>query len=287
MSAKTESIGKKKKVWKAVNVVLNALLICTLSVASQLIYNYNRYRSFFVIGDSMYPFFNGESTRTNLETGAVETKDTHNGDWGNYDDTHYSYTCDYGLLDDRDDFLTRTNRFDVVVAYFDNDYSLETSSLKDTNSHGAKIKRLYAFPGESLYFDEEGRFFLKEVGKNDYEEIPQNESIVKDGHLKETTIDAKYATKEHPTTLKEGEYFVVGDNRRVGKSNDSRQQGPIGRMHFENDRYPFGSFYLRGRIVAITGKARIDVKYDEDGTKSISSTPILSSFYFPWEIKEL
>lgn len=277
----------KKFILKIADVFLMGLLIVTLSISGQIVYEYNRYRSFFVSGDSMYPFLNYDATRTDKKTGTLEDSNHHDGDWGDYDNPAYSYTCDYGLLDDKDGFLKRIHRFDIVVSYFDSDYSLPDQALKDDLSHTAKIKRIYGFPGESLYFDENGSFFLKENGADDFQEIPQNPAIVQDGHLAETNEGGPYAKKDNPVTLKEDEFFVVGDNRRVGKSKDSRSEGPLGRMHYENPSYPSGSFYIRGRIVAITGMASLEVKYNEEGKKTIEHRLIYSSLRFPWAIKEL
>lgn len=277
----------KKIVARVIDAFLMSLLLVTLSISGQIVYEYNRYRPFLVSGDSMYPFLNYDATRKEIATGTLEDKSSHDGDWGDYDNPAYSYTCDYGLLDDKDGFLNRISRFDIVVTYFDSDYSLEEQGLKSSLSHSPKIKRIYGFPGESLYFDKNGSFFLKENGASEFKEIPQHQSIVDDGHLKETNDGGDYGTEESPITLNEEEYFVVGDNRRVGKSRDSRSEGPIGRMHQSDSRYPSGSFYLRGKIVAITGKASLEVKYNAEGEKTIDYSLVYSSLLFPWAIKEL
>ena len=277
--------SKRKIVWRIVNAFALALLVLTFSISGQIIYEYKRYRPFYVSGDSMYPFFNKDATRTNVETGVTET--SHDGDWGDYDNPAYSYVCDYGLLDDKDGFKERLSRFDVVMAYFDDDYSLSEGGLISGYAHAPKIKRLYGFPGESLYFDDTGSLFLKEKDETEYRYLPQMQCVVDDGHLLETTIGARYATKDNPVVLGEDEYFLVGDNRRVGKSNDCREKGPIGRKHNENSHYPSGSFFIRGRVVALTGKASIEVKYDEKGNKEIKDRLIYSSLLFPWAIQEL
>ncbi len=282
--AKKQQTSKRKIVRRIVNGLALLLLVATLSTAGQLIYEYNRYRSFFVSGDSMYPFFNGEATRTNLETGEVEKNV--DGSWGDYDEDGYSYVCDYGLLDDKDGFIDRLERFDIVMSYFDDDYSLETHSLINDETHAPKIKRLYGFPGESLYFSKEGKLYIKGKEESDYRYYAQNELIEKDGYLSQTTSYAKYATESNPVTLGEDEYFLVGDNRRIGRSNDSRFRGPIGRSHNLNPDYPSGSFFLRGKIVAITGKVNLVIKY-VDGKKTAENKLIYSSLLFPWSIVEL
>lgn len=286
-SSKKKKEGKKKPIWRVLNFFASFLLILTLGATSQILYEYNRYKSFYVSGDSMYPFFNKDATRTNLSSGLKEDYSSHDGDWGNYNDPRYKYTCDYGLLDEKDDFKEKIQRFDVVMAYFDSDYDVENGKFFDDDSHAAKIKRVYAFPFESLYFDSEGNFFLKKAGENDYKEVRQLDILYDDNHLKETTIGAKYATENNPLTLKEGEYFLIGDNRREGKSNDSRYEGPIGKMHSSDSRYPFGKDLIKGKIIAITGSATIEVKYDNDGKLITSSNVNLGTILFPWRYKEL
>lgn len=284
---KSKSSRYKRNITKCLDILIAILLVIFFSLGGQLLYQYTRYRSFYVSGDSMYPFLNYEATRTNKNTGIIENKNSHDGDWGNYDNCDYAYTCDYGLLDDKDGFLNRIKRFDIVVTYFDSDYSLDNNDLISDSSHEAKIKRIYAFPGESLYFDDDGSFFLKENDNNEFKKIEQNSVIVNDGHLADTNTNSIYATKENPVFLKEGEYFVVGDNRRPGKSRDSRIEGPIGSKHFINENYPMGSYYIRGKVVAILGKTSLEINIDDNGNKIIQNHLVYSSLYFPWAIKEL
>lgn len=273
--------NKRKIFRKTINAVALSLLTLTLSASAQIVYEYNRYRPFFVSGDSMYPFFNKDATRKNLSTGE-ETKNE-DGSWGDYDEANYSYVCDYGLLDEKDGFIDGLERFDIVMAYFDDDYSLSSGEFISS----PKIKRLYGLPGESLYFSSIGELYVKEKGMNEYRYIRQNEYIEEDGHLEETTVGAKYATENNPVTLGENEYFLVGDNRRVNRSNDSRFKGPIGRAHNNDERYPSGSSFIKGKIVAITGKASLEVKYNDEGKKVSDSHLIYSSLLFPWAIKEI
>ena len=284
MGKKKKQISKRKIVGDIVNGAALLLLIATSSIASQLVYEYNRYSPFFVSGDSMYPFFNASATRTNLSTG--EKENNIDGSWGDYDEAGYSYTCDYGLLDCKDGFINRLERFDIVMSYFDDDYSLAGGALFDDDSHAAKIKRLYGFPGESLYFTDEGKLYIKEKGENEYRYFAQEQLLEQDGHLAETTFNVKYGSEENPVMLGEDEYFLVGDNRRSGRSNDSRYRGPIGRAHNLNPSYPSGSYFLRGKIIALTGKADLTIKY-ENGKKVAESKLIYSSLLLPWDIKQI
>ncbi len=284
MEKRKKHAPKRKIIREIVNGIALLLLVLTLSAASQLVYEYNRYRPFFVSGDSMYPFFNSEAIRVNLATGEKESHS--DGNWGDYNEAGYSYICDYGLLDDKDGFIDRLERFDIVMSYFDDDYSLEDGTLYSGDNHAPKIKRLYAFPGESLYFTDEGKLYIKEKGEKEYRYFAQNELIEQDGHLAETSLNAKYGSESNPVTLGDDEYFLVGDNRRSGKSNDSRFRGPIGRSHNLNPSYPSGSYFLRGKIIALTGKINLTIKY-VNGKKVAESKLIYSSLLFPWDIKQI
>lgn len=100
----------------------------------------------------------------------------------------------YNTLDGKEIMLlwkiNKLERFDIVVAKTEDD---------------TLIKRLYAFPGETIEC-KNGKIYI-----NDSE------------------IDDKYAFGEtsdfSKVTLKENEYFLMGDNRLV--SLDSRRIGPI------------------------------------------------------------
>jgi signal peptidase I len=246
-----------------------------ISVSSQIIYDYSRYVSFYVSGDSMYPTFNKEATRS--KNGVSETASSHHGDWGDYDDVDYDYICDYGLMDNRGDFVSSLKRFDIVACYFNDDYS----SLGTLNEGAEmKVKRLYGFPGETIYFSSSGDFYV------DGEKAEQPSIIVNDGHLSDTATGIGYGKQTSPLHLREGEYYVVGDNRRVGDSLDSRSssEGPLGRLHYdENGLLPLGNEMIKGKAVAIIGLSKLS--YNEKGVASHSL--VWTSMRAPWDIKYL
>jgi hypothetical protein len=79
---------------------------------------------------------------------------------------------------------------------------------------------------------------------------------------------------------------VVGDNRRVGDSLDSRSssEGPLGRLHYdENGLLPLGNEMIKGKAVAIIGLSKLS--YNEKGVASHSL--VWTSMCAPWDIKYL
>lgn len=95
------------------------------------------------------------------------------------------------------------------------------------------IKRIIGMPGETVQI-KDGYVYID--GERLLSDIYGNE-LIKDPQ-----------TAADPITLKENEYFVMGDNRLEGQSNDSRNFGPItkddivGHAFFRI--YPFSDFGL-------------------------------------------
>lgn len=247
-------LGKKGRFsWKkhakaGLKAFLAVLIAFLLSVGSQILYWRYAYGTFLVNGSSMYPTLNHDAEMW------VDGKlsDIPSADIGAFDGgAGTEYVCDFGLMDDSPDFRDSLERFSVVITYFDDDF--RNGDL--LSGAAPKIKRIVGLPGETIQIDDSGSLFV------DGEEVPQDfvpewgEEYFQD-HLHETGAVA-------PITLGEDEYFLLGDNRAKGASDDSRIEGPI------------SSSSLVGRAVAVLGRS---VYRAYDGSTSFRS------YRWPWEV---
>ena len=137
---------------------------------------------------------------------------------------------DFGIMDTHSIALNNLKRFDIISTYYAKDYD-DSGALKINATK--KIKRIIALPGEEFKI-ENGSLSVKENGvykKYDYP-VKIEETNVKD-------------TKE---TLKENEYWVLGDNRTHSNDSASSDVGPIKKE------------YIIGKLIAIEGRATLKLK---------------------------
>lgn len=130
---------------------------------------------------------------------------------GNSMESNFS-NGEFGLADKQLYKITKLKRFDVVVIEQDKEYI---------------VKRVVGLPNETIEYK-------NGVLKVNNEVI--NESFISDNTKSETNRDGL----EISITLKENEYYVLGDNRYT--SYDSRNFGPV---DFDN---------IKGRLFVIYGQ---------------------------------
>lgn len=99
--------------------------------------------------------------------------------------------------------LTGIDRFDIVI-------------FEEKGYDERLVKRVIGLPGETVRF-EKGVLYINGE-KVDQDFIPEELAA---------QTDTPYYNDTFECTLKDDEYYVVGDNRAHGKSADSRYFGPI------------------------------------------------------------
>ncbi len=247
-----------------------------LSVFGQSTYDFTRYKRFYVNGESMYPTLNKDIKIRENGNDVQDIGKTYLV--GSFSLKSHSYLCDYGLMDSSSSFKNDIKRFSIVVTYYNSD--LNESSAKD----GAelKIKRVIGMPGESLYFDSEGLLYIKGKGENAFSLVNQDFYNISSWNdeskeflsnvVKQTNIGSNYANgEENLITLGNDEYFLVGDNRIEGCSNDSRSIGPVNEKCFV------------GRVVTIIGKCWFSIDDNGKNQESIDLTTLI----MPWRLEML
>jgi signal peptidase I len=257
--------------------------VAVISISAQVTYDYTRYQSFYVNGESMYPALNKNVSKvvTGTSTPIEDSRPVY--DWGEFNDSSATYFVDYGLMDDKEGFKERLHRFDIVVTYYNSDmvYDEASGSYKvPTDSQGVptvdeKIKRLMALPGEKFAFDANGDFYVNDtlVPQTFLDEIDQEVP----GWKKATVSSPSYKLSG---TLGEDEYFVCGDNR-LAKNSDG-----TGQAHSYDSRSvgPIEGYCLQGRAVAIIGS----YPYNPNRSNESKFNQLIHTrFRMPWDLYSL
>ncbi len=206
----------RRNLWDKISFVLIALFLALSTIVSvTLIFQKTYFSVKWVNGQSMYPTFNKDTVdRYGIKKGRSG---------GNANNGDKNFDC--VIWDGHEQTMKRLERFDVVIA------------TQPTNTSKDLIKRVIALPGETFYFSNEeetkGNLYLMDSnGEFVYTPQPIADEFLKEGD---------YSLFSEPTTLKENEYVICGDNR--GHSYDCRSFGAIDRS------------YIQGIVVAVVGSA--------------------------------
>ena len=184
-------------------------LVLAICFSSFVWFQKTYFSTYWVNGQSMWPTLNSE-TRTAKGVLFNELSMSMDGATG----------VDFVIGDSHSNVLNNLKRFDIVVCKY-----------KDNDSFD-KIKRIIALPGETFFIDSTGKnkenngsLHVLNKETNEFELIEQP---LEDKYILVGDYPNVYAS---PYTLKDDEYFVMGDNR--AHSSDSRQNGPIKKDYIE------------------------------------------------------
>ncbi|MFA5421846.1 MAG: signal peptidase I [Bacilli bacterium] len=219
-------------------VIFTIFFVSALLLGNVVIFHNLYYKSFFVNGQSMYPTLNGGATCLDgspIGAGVGSTCSDH------------GTTVEYGIMDTHELAKKSIRRFDIIIGLFPN------TTTKDV------IKRVVALPGESFYLINDfggptnGDLYIIPPGETEGQLIPQNfgsEDIIRGGHY----IGDRVPTINHPMTLADNQYYVLGDNRVISK--DSRSTGPL---IYED---------IKGVAVALEGTCVLDCSSTDGSCKA-------------------
>ena len=216
--------AKKKIRWYSVVFECLAILIIlsVIAVSANAIYISTAYNMpFFVNGMSMYPTLNADGTNSRGDPLQWNRGGNVAGD-----------VVDYGFAKsgDKGNWREDLHRYDIVVAYYPNDYEHDSNGDYVLDANGekkllptadAKIKRVIGLPGETVhltYIDVENRVWGKTT---------VNPGTPKEEILKPLYTEADYPPigtytynyqrlrdkGEYTWTLGQDEFVVLGDNR--------------------------------------------------------------------------
>ena len=240
----------KKKLRLVIWPIIYLVLIINVCISFALVFRSYYFRSIFVSGSSMEPTLHGQ----------------------------VGQRVDYGIIDDHDSAINRIKRFQIITTYYpfsgSSDYvggytPGETNVINEAEA-SYKIKRVYALPGETFEFviNEEYRQRALRFADRYCEEAQDAArraiSFKVDGKIVKMNFkrridpqkidDYSYFNERYaPYTLKENEYWVMGDNYAASSDCFSHKE-------------PIYKDNIVGVLVAIEGTCVIDAHIDPDST---------------------
>ena len=261
--SKPEPEKKKKRRWwiNVIDGVIIAAFVLSIAISINVIYlsvSYNL--PFFVNGMSMYPTLNADATDRNGSLLTWRRGSNHAGDYVDYG---------YAKAGDKDNWFDSLSRYDIVITYYPDNYAKDAQGNYQRDQDGklillsgakTKIKRLIAFPGESVdyqAFQEGMDECYKAWGKTTIDQGKSTEKELETLYTMKDFPDVAGQSYNYPTSschydLGEDEYFVMGDNR--GNSSDCREKGPILKE------------MIMGKAYLVIGKRQLDINLEPIST---------------------
>ena len=235
--------------------IIYLVLIINVCISFIFVFRSYYFKSIFVSGSSMEPTLNNT-----------------NGEY-----------VDYGYIDDHKKAIDEVRRFQIITCYYPftdskdyvGGYAHGKENKVNMEEASYKIKRIYAFPGESIKFSVDEDLWAKAVACENYQsEEAQKYAqeaisvlVKKTGDLNFVKQEINFKRKININRIKEytvfqeyelgeDEYWVMGDNY-AASSDCFNKKAPI---YYDN---------IVGVLVSINGRCKITTKVDEndDGTK--------------------
>ena len=239
---------KKKKFKLIIWPIIYTILITCVCVSAAMVFHSYYYTAIYVSGSSMEPTLNGQ----------------------------INDMVDYGIIDTHgyaiDTVVREKQRFKIVTCHYpftnggsgdyEGGYVHGGDNVVSTNA-SYKIKRIYAFPGESFKFTE----FVDSRGEKHINFYVQTGFATSWDRILpvEITFDRKFDNVhttynyEHNEPLGSDEFWVMGDNYNVSFDSYYKKL-PI---YFDN---------IVGVLIAIEGRCKISSKKTGDDGTSVSAT---------------
>ena len=204
---------KSKKVYNILKAIGVFALLIGVCVSASLFFHTYYYDLIYVSGASMYPTLNGD------------------------EDESQGSIVDFGIVDPHESAKKNIKRFSIVSTYYPDSTDYDTTTKKLKPNAKKKIKRVVALPGETFEIKQDKLYVMKD---GEFKEVPYTFKIFqKEGVYPKDTAS--------PITLKDNEYWVLGDNRPA-----SRDCASLGTpITYEN---------IYGVLVAIEGKGKLYIK---------------------------
>ena len=212
------------------------VLVITLSISLFSAFKKRNYLSIYIDGPSMQPTLNNNVQREDVRdpnTGLIVKQLLKNTEFG-YADTSK---------------IAKENikHFDIVVTYYASDYNADKELNKNADY---KIKRIIALPNETFKIEQGIISYKNADGTWDTPQIPFTPN---GSHKTDDTITYPHSKDIGETTLKDDEYWVLGDNWL--NSSDSKVNGPV------------LTSYIAGVLVAIEGTCTLVTFNGKDSFK--------------------
>lgn len=232
---------KKSKRWynRLIDIFFVSLIVVSLSfTTSVLVVEFTYNLPFYVNGMSMFPTLNAncldaQGKPLTFHSGSVHAP---------------GYEAEYGYAKsgDHGKWWEDVHRYDIIITMYPDDFQKDSNGdyirdeqgkLQPISGRKSKIKRVIGMPGETIILET-----VKEDDPNGmYNRIWGKTTVIHPNGESEV-LKPLYTLADYPSTdgvpynypsqpvynhvtLKDNEYFVMGDNR--GYSSDSRQKGPV------------------------------------------------------------